>query len=104
MRPTLQLLLNILVFELGALVRHYGGRIDLGDVLVVIFVVDECVISGARAMCGLPRGESTAQTLDHRTGVAAAGWPKLALVKATEKRTFALHSSSLATSLYLFSY
>jgi len=53
-RLTLKLLLNILVLEFRALVRHFGVNTDIGDVLVVMFVVDKYVASGVRVMCLSP--------------------------------------------------
>jgi len=82
MRPTLKLLLNILVLEIGAFVRHDGDHTDLSNVLMLIFVVDKSVVGGVRVMCGLPHGESSAAKHSRRESRARqAGVQASALVK-----------------------
>jgi hypothetical protein len=76
LRLTLKLLLHILVLEFGTLVRHGGGR---------------CVC-GVRAMCGLPRGESSApQTL--KTGKSRSAGVRAFGAKA---ETFSISSQPIS--------
>jgi hypothetical protein len=90
LRLTLKLLLHILVLEFGTLVRHGGGRSGLSDVLEVISV-DRCVC-GVRAMCGLPRGESSApQTL--KTGKSRSAGVRAFGAKA---ETFSISSQPIS--------
>jgi len=52
-RLTLKLLLDILVLEFGALVRHDGGDAESNDVPELISVFDKYAVRGLRVMCCL---------------------------------------------------
>jgi hypothetical protein len=54
MKSTRRNAARLMVLEFRALVRHFGVNTDIGDVLVVMFVVDKYVASGVRVMCLSP--------------------------------------------------